>query len=219
MTFFFLIIFHICYWIISTSSYYWFLQSPCTCNSPSCLQNKLVFEATTACSLKQWEQNFSEVQLTFCRWLTNWLKSWVSLLFLIHLNHQAGLSRGLCRSSHQRCSIKKGVLKIFPKFRGKHPYVSLFLIKLRPEGQVFSCEFYEIFKNTFFVEHFWAAASANIFRTAFKTLTDRSSPSQMIFKIGVLKNFANLTGKHLCRSLFVRRGSSTGIFLWNLLNF
>ena len=28
-----------------------------------------------------------------------------------------------------------------------------------------------------------------------------SSSSQMLFKIGVLKNFANFTGKHLCRSL------------------
>ena len=31
---------------------------------------------------------------------------------------------------------------------------------------------------------------------------DRSSRSQIFFKIGVLKNFANFTGKHLCWSLF-----------------
>ena len=31
----------------------------------------------------------------------------------------------------------------------------------------------------------------------------RSSRSQMFFKIGVLKNFANFTGKHLCWSLFL----------------
>ena len=31
----------------------------------------------------------------------------------------------------------------------------------------------------------------------------RSSPSHMFFKIGVLKNFANFTGKHLCWSLFL----------------
>ena len=30
----------------------------------------------------------------------------------------------------------------------------------------------------------------------------RSSHSQMFFKIDVLKNFANFTGKHLCWSLF-----------------
>ena len=31
----------------------------------------------------------------------------------------------------------------------------------------------------------------------------RSSRSQTFFKIGVLKNFANFTGKHLCWSLFL----------------
>ena len=60
------------------------------------------------------------------------------------------------RSSH-RCSIKKGVLRNFTKFKGKRQCQSLFLIKL-PEAcnfikketlaQVFSCEFYEIFYRT-----------------------------------------------------------------------
>ena len=31
----------------------------------------------------------------------------------------------------------------------------------------------------------------------------RSSGPQMFFKLGVLKNFANFTGKHLCWSLFL----------------
>ena len=31
----------------------------------------------------------------------------------------------------------------------------------------------------------------------------RSSRSQMFFKIGVLNNFTNFTGKHLCSSLFL----------------
>ena len=47
---------------------------------------------------------------------------------------------------------------------------------------------------------------------------------------GVLKNFANFTGKHLCWSLFftklqafrpatlLKRDSYTGVFLWNLRN-
>ena len=34
-------------------------------------------------------------------------------------------------------------------------------------------------------------------------LTYESSLSQMFFKIGVLKNFVNFTGKHLCWSLFL----------------
>ena len=43
----------------------------------------------------------------------------------------------------------------------------LFLITKNKETpvQVFSCEFCEIFKNNFFVEHLWATASKNIFLT------------------------------------------------------
>ena len=61
----------------------------------------------------------------------------------------------------QRCSVRKGVLKNFAKFAGKHLCLSLvsFLMKLqagacnfikkRTPSQVFSCEFCEISKNTF----------------------------------------------------------------------
>ena len=53
----------------------------------------------------------------------------------------------------------------------------------------------------------------------------------MFLKIGVLKNFANFTGKDLCWSLIfnkvadlqafnlLKRDSKTGVFLWNLRNF
>ena len=74
------------------------------------------------------------------------------------------------RSSHQRCSVKKGVLRKFSKFTGKHLCQSHFLNKvtaLRPEilfkketlTQVFSCEFCIISKNTFFTEHLWTTTS------------------------------------------------------------
>ena len=43
-------------------------------------------------------------------------------------------------SSHQRCSLKKGVLKNFTKFTGKHLCQS-------------HCEFCEILKTLFFTEH------------------------------------------------------------------
>ena len=42
------------------------------------------------------------------------------------------------RSSHRRCSVRKGVLRNFAKFTGKQTL-----------AQVFSCEFCEISKNTF----------------------------------------------------------------------
>ena len=51
----------------------------------------------------------------------------------------------LNRSSRPKMFCKKGVLKNFAKFTGKYLYQSLFLINF---GQVFSCEFWEIFKNT-----------------------------------------------------------------------
>ena len=60
---------------------------------------------------------------------------------------------------------------------------------------------------------------------------DRTSCSQIFVKISVFKNFAISTGKHLCRSLFLRKlqvlkpasllkaDSSTGVFLWILRHF
>ena len=56
--------------------------------------------------------------------------------------------------------FKIGVIKNFANFAGKH--LSLFLIKLWSEDlqlyyksptQLFSYEIFEIFKNTFFIEH------------------------------------------------------------------
>ena len=61
---------------------------------------------------------------------------------------------GRMRSSHQRCSIKKGVLRNFAKFTGKYLCQSLFLRKLQTS---------EISKNTFFTEHLQKAASETIY--------------------------------------------------------
>ena len=67
------------------------------------------------------------------------------------------------RSGHRRFSIKKGVLKNFAKFTGKHLCQSLFFqacnfIKKETLAQVFFCAFCEIFKNRFFTEHLWMIA-------------------------------------------------------------
>ena len=75
------------------------------------------------------------------------------------------------RSSHRRCSVKKGVLRNFTKFTGKHLCQSIFFNKvagLSPATLLkkilwqrgFSCEFCEISKNTFFTEHLLATASS-----------------------------------------------------------
>ena len=77
----------------------------------------------------------------------------------------------------QKRTLKKGFLRNFAKFVGKQLYQRLFFNKvagLRPESeaynfinketlaQVFSCEFCEISKNTYFTEHLWMAASAKL---------------------------------------------------------
>ena len=72
----------------------------------------------------------------------------------------------LFRSSHQRCSIKKGVLKKSVVFTEKHLCWGLLLIKLktfRPPTQVFSCKYCGIFKNSYFEEHLRTAWAASIY--------------------------------------------------------
>ena len=57
---------------------------------------------------------------------------------------------------------KKSVLRNFTKSSGNHLCKSLFFNKKdlkKTLAQVFSYEFCEIFKNTFFTEHFWTTAS------------------------------------------------------------
>ena len=63
------------------------------------------------------------------------------------------------RSSHPGVFYKKGVLKNFAKFTGKHQCQSLFFNKKETLAQVFSCEYCEIFKNTFYAEHLRVTAS------------------------------------------------------------
>ena len=62
---------------------------------------------------------------------------------------------------------KKGVLRNFTKFTGKHLYQSLQpkafnFIKKETLAQMFSCEFCEIFKNTFFAKCLQTTASISL---------------------------------------------------------
>ena len=95
------------------------------------------------------------------------------------------------RSSHRRCSVRKGVLKNFTKVYGKLPVPesqACNFIKKEALAYLFSCEFCEISKNTFFTKHFWTTAS----KFVTEMLIFRTSCSQLFFKIDVLKNFAIL---------------------------
>ena len=66
----------------------------------------------------------------------------------------------------QSCSLKKGVLRNFTKFTGKHLYQGIFFnkvagnfIKKEALAHVFSSEFCEISKNIFLTKHLWRTAS------------------------------------------------------------
>ena len=76
--------------------------------------------------------------------------------FFLHDKKSRQIFKHLDKSSHQRCSITKGVPRNFEKFTGKHLSQSLFFNKvagLRPQAQLFTCEFCKICKNTFPTEH------------------------------------------------------------------
>ena len=82
------------------------------------------------------------------------------------MNHRDLL--GLFRSSHRRCCLKKGVLKNFANFAGKHMCWSLLQacnFSKKTETLVFSCEIWEIFKNIYFEE--------NLRKTAYICFTSR----------------------------------------------
>ena len=88
------------------------------------------------------------------------------------------------RSSHQRCSMRKGVLRNFAKFTGKHLGQSLFFNKvvgLRPAAllkrrlwpRCFPVNFVKFLRTPFFTEHLWATAS--VFKMSQKLSTSHIS--------------------------------------------
>ena len=110
---------------------------------------------------------------------------------------------------------KKGVLKHFTKFIGKHLCQNLFFIKvtgwplkLYKKGtlaRVLSCEFCQIFKSTVFQRKPLVAA-LNYKYSILKS--HRSSRPEVLWEKGVLESF---TGKHLCQSLFLKKVAGPGL--------
>ena len=82
------------------------------------------------------------------------------------------------------------------------------LIKKEALAQVFSCEFCEIFKNTFFYITPLVAASDYKY---FLLKSHRSSLPEVLCEKGVLENFTNFTGKHLFQSLFLKKVAGPGL--------
>ena len=94
------------------------------------------------------------------------------------------------RSSHRKYAIKKGLLKYFATFTGKHFCQSLFFDKgkgLRPANktenlvQLFSCEFCEIFRNIFFYRKSPVFASLSAFLVKFHAVLEFVSSLIPIF--------------------------------------
>ena len=84
------------------------------------------------------------------------------------------------RSSHQRCSMKNGVLRNCTKFTRKYLCQSpFFFLKKRDSGADVFCEFGEISKKIFFTEHLWTTTSGKNRRPKVK-LTNHLS--NLIFK-------------------------------------
>ena len=89
---------------------------------------------------------------------------------------------------------------------------------------MFSCEFDENFKNTYFEEHLWNATSVQLRinyplndsekvwdgkegRNFFESLcfVKKQPPEVFFLRKGVIRNFATFTEKHLCQSLLVNK--------------
>ena len=81
-----------------------------------------------------------------------------------------GMVPSVNKSSHRRCSTRKGVLRNFANFTGKHPYQSLFfnkvvglgpatLLKKRLQHRYFPVNFAKFLRTPFLIEHLQATAS------------------------------------------------------------
>ena len=123
------------------------------------------------------------------------------------------------RSSHQSCSMKKGVLRNFTKFTGKHLCQSLETL-----AQVYSCEFCEISNNTFLTEHVWVTASTHCISKSFTEqflstwISFRSIHRMCSIKKVLLKSFATFLRTHIPKNICERLLLSISKHLRNVLN-
>ena len=127
------------------------------------------------------------------------------------------------RSSRPEVFCKKGVIKNFTKFKGKHLYQSLFLIKLHAWAcnfikketlaQVFSCKFCQILKNTYFYRIPLVAASElkskHIFNSA--TFLNMSSKTIKVFSTQISFNQESIK-----KNLIILW--KNGTFIYNLVS-
>ena len=108
------------------------------------------------------------------------------------LNHISRYSTN--RSSHRRRSVRKGVLRNFVKFIGKHLCQSLYFNKV-------AC-------LTLLKYRLWH----KYFPVTFPKFRGRHRRCSV--KKGALRNFAKFTGKHLCQGLLFNKVAGLGLQLY-----
>ena len=123
------------------------------------------------------------------------------------------------RASHRSCSVRKGVLRSFTKFTGKHLCQSLFFnkvdsvlvkfyIKKGTLTQAFSCEFAKFLRTPFLkntsgrLPLYVKENTCSSQKSQQSWTIYRSSRPEVFCKKGVLRNLTKFTGKHLCQSPF-----------------
>ena len=104
--------------------------------------------------IARWQIVKQKIKITFSgSWEEVATRSWIKLgLRFISFEKCLNLICSNSKSSPQKCSVRKVVLRNFTKFTGKHLCQSLFFNKVDEKenlAQVFSCEYCEICKNTF----------------------------------------------------------------------
>ena len=87
------------------------------------------------------------------------------------------LQKQIFKSSYRRYSIKKGALTNFAKFirnncaRLKLQTSARNFVKKETLTQEFSCEFCQIFENTFFTEHLWTTDKISVLSSWFNRVS------------------------------------------------
>ena len=106
----------------------------------------------------------------------------------------------ISRSSHRRGSVKKMCSLKFRNTIGKYLCWNQFFNFI-----IISKLFWNYLRTSANDCFYNFVITLMIIFTFITFTTIRSSRSQMFYKIGVLKNVANLTGKHLCWSTFFNK--------------
>ena len=125
------------------------------------------------------------------------------------LNYNSNWLFAVYRSSHRRCSTIKVFLKITQNSQENFCARVPFLIKLQTcsfikketQTHAFFCEFCEIFKSTFFAEHFWMTVS--VYKVIVQTLTFRKKAQWFPFTFPLLWNHVIISIAGLCWIMYI----------------